>query len=211
TGLPLVIGGANSPWDIGGVFDFMPPRSMKNTSNVYQVLAGLRGDLPFGDWTWESYFSHGETRVDLDYIGWASTARWREIVSAPNYGRGFELDGAGSTSLACTSGLPVFERFEVSADCIAALAPSYTDRTRLSQDIIEATAQGAVAELPAGELRVAVGVTHRRNDFEYLPDATRERNSIIDIPVGTFGQANVVGSTEVDEILGELLIPLLPD
>jgi len=211
TGLPLVIGGANSPWDIGGVFDFMPPRSMKNTSNVYQVLAGLRGDLPFGDWTWESYFSHGETRVDLDYIGWASTARWREIVSAPNYGRGLELDGAGSTSLTCTSGLPVFERFEVSADCIAALAPSYTDRTRLSQDIIEATAQGAVAELPAGELRVAVGVTHRRNDFEYLPDATRERNSIIDIPVGTFGQANVVGSTEVDEIFGELLIPVLRD
>ena len=211
TGLPVIVGGRNSPWGIGGVFDFLPPRSIENTSNLYQLLGGLRGDLPFGDWGWEAYYSHGETRVDLDYIGWVSTARWQQIVSAPNYGRGYEAQGAGSTALSCTSGLPVFEQFEVSPDCIAALAPSYTDRTRLTQDIFEATAQGRIADLPAGELRGALGITHRTNDFEYLPDATRERNSIIDIPVGTFGQANVIGSTEVDEIFGELLVPVLRD
>ncbi|HEY8521938.1 MAG TPA: TonB-dependent receptor [Gammaproteobacteria bacterium] len=211
TGQPLVVQGRNSPWGIGGVFDFLPPRSMENTSNLYQVLAGFRGDLPLRDWSWEAYYSHGETRVDLDYIGWVSTARWQEIVSSPNYGRGLQLAGSGSTSLTCTSGLPVFERFEISPDCIEALAPSYTDRTRLTQDVIEATAQGGIGELPAGELRVAVGVSQRKNDFEYLPDATRETNSVVDIPVGTFGQANVVGSTEVNEIFGELLIPLLRD
>ncbi|MFO7288117.1 MAG: TonB-dependent receptor [Gammaproteobacteria bacterium] len=211
TGEPLVIAGRNSPWDIGATFDWLPTRSIRNTTNLYQMLAGFRGDLPFRDWTWDVYYSHGETRVDLDYIGWVSTSRWQQIVSAPNYGRNVTLNGPGQTSLTCTSGLPVFEDFEVSPDCIAALSPRYTDRTRLAQDVIEGTLQGAIGNLPAGEVRMAFGATYRKNEFEYLPDATRERNSIVDIPVGTFGQANVLGEIDVSEVYAEFLIPLLRD
>ena len=211
TGEPLVVAGENSPWGIGATFDFLPTRSMRNTSNLYQVLAGFRGDLPFKEWTWDLYYSHGETRVDLDYIGFVSTSRWQQVVSAPNYGRGLSLAGTGSTTLSCESGLPVFDDFEVSPDCIDALSPRYTDRTRLTQDVIEGTMQGALGNLPAGEVRMAFGATYRKNDFEYLPDATRETNSIVDIPVGTFGQANVIGGIDVSEVYTEFLIPLLRD
>lgn len=211
TGQPVVISGADASWNLGGTLNFLPSRTIENNTNLYQILAGFRGDFGFSDWTWEAYASHGATRTDLDYIGWASTERWRAIATAPNYGRGYTFDGAGSTSATCTSGLPVFEQFEISQDCIDAISANYTDRTRLTQDIYEATAQGALFDLPAGELRAAVGLTYRKNEFQYLPDAQREVNSIIDIPVGTFGQANVEGKTTVKEAYGELLVPLLRD
>jgi outer membrane receptor protein involved in Fe transport len=211
TGQEIPVRGAGSNWALGGTFDFLPPRTIENTTNLYQVLAGLRGTLPFGDWTWDGYASHGATRIDLDYIGWVSTQRWRALASAPNFGRGASIAGPASTSLNCTSGLPIFGDFEISQDCIDALRGNYTDRTRLTQDVIEATAQGRIVDLPAGELRAAVGVTRRDNKFQYMPDATRDRSNIIDSVVGSFGQANVIGKTRVEEVYGELLVPLLRD
>ena len=211
TGVPVVVKGADASWLLGGTLNFIPVRSIENNTNLFQILTGLRGDLGFSDWTWEAYGSHGATRVDLDYIGFASTRRYQQIVSAPNFGRNYTATGPGSSTLTCTSGLPIFQQFQVSQDCIDAITSTYTDRTRLTQDIVEATAQGRIIDMPfdAGEMRGALGVTWRKNDFEYLPDATRETNSILDIPVGAFAQANVTGSTTAKEVYGELLVPIL--
>ena len=210
TGAEVPIQGVNANWALGVTFPFLPPRTIANNTNLYQLLAGLRGKLGIGDWTWEAYASHGDTRTDLDYIGFVSTRRLQAVLQAPNYGKGATINGLASTTLTCTSGLPVFGG-TVSDDCIKAITGNYTDRTRLSQDIVEATAQGGIFSLPAGEVRGAVGVTVRKNDFEYLPDATREVNNIVDAVVGSFGQANVRGSTEAKEIYGELLVPVLRD
>src|SRR5690606_18868781 len=211
TGVEIPVRGADSNWAMGGTFDFLPPRTIENGTTLFQVLAGLRGELPFGDWTWDAYASHGATRTDLDYIGWVSTERWRALASAPNFGRGADIAGPASTSLQCTSGLPIFGVTEITQDCVNSLRGNYTDRTRLTQDIMEATAQGGLFDLPAGQVRAAVGVTRRDNNFQYMPDATRDRTNIIDSVVGSFGQANVLGETRVDEVYGELLVPLLRD
>ena len=72
--------------------------------------------------------------------------------------------------MTCTSGLPVFGG-TISQDCVDAITARYSDRTRLTQDIVEATTQGGLFDLPAGELRGALGLTWRKNDFQYLPDA----------------------------------------
>jgi iron complex outermembrane receptor protein len=211
TGAEIPVRGVNSNWALGGTLDFLPPRTIENATSLYQILAGARGNLPFGDWTWDAYGSHGATRTDLDYIGWVSTERWRALASAPNFGRGAAIAGPASTNLVCTSGLPIFGEFEVTQDCIDSLRGNYTDRTRLTQDVIEATAQGGLFDLPAGQLRAAVGATRRDNKFQYLPDATRDRSNIIDSVVGSFGQANVIGETSVKEVYGEVLVPLLRD
>lgn len=211
TGVEIPTQGVNSPWRLGGTLNFLPVRSIENTTTLYQMLGGFRGNLGLGDWTWEAYLSHGATRTDLDYIGFASTKRFQAVVQAPNFGKGFTTTGLGSTTLTCTSGLPIFQQFTVSQDCIKAITGTYTDRTRLTQDIVEATTQGKLWDLPAGELRGAAGLTWRRNDFQYYPDATREVDNVTDIPIGTFGQANVTGSTRVREAYGELLVPLLKD
>jgi outer membrane receptor protein involved in Fe transport len=211
TGQPIVVTGANANWRLGRPLDFLPPRQLRNTSDVYQFIVGVEGELPRTDWTWEAYVSHGESKTDNDYIGFASLQRYRAVVQAPFYGRGFTQAGIGQTQLRCTSGLPIFDEVDVTSDCIDAITIDASDRTRLSQNIFETNLQGSVADLPAGELRAAVGATYRKNGFEFRPDAIRESNSIIDIPVGTFSNARVKGSTAVSEVYAETLVPLLRD
>jgi iron complex outermembrane recepter protein len=211
TGAPNFVSGVDASWRLGGTLNFLPPRQIENSTDLYQVLGGFRGKLGLRDWTWEAYLSHGATRTDLNYVGFASTERWRRVVTSPNFGRGASVTGTGSTTLTCTTGLPVFRPAAVSDDCARAINGTYTDRTRLTQDVFEAIFQGGLFELPAGEVRAAAGATWRENAFEYLPDATREVNSIVDIPIGTFGQANVRGDTTVKEIYGEFLVPVLRD
>jgi iron complex outermembrane recepter protein len=211
TGQPIAQTGIDSNWSLGGTTFYMPGRELNNKSQLFQVLAGLEGDLGFSDWTWEAYISHGETQTDNNYLNYTSLRRYQAVVQSPNYGKGFSQAAAGSSSAACTSGLPIFTSQEVSADCIAAINQALTDRTRLSQDIVEVNLQGGLFDLPAGELRGAVGLSYRKNDFSYLPDSSRETNSIIDIPAGSFAQANVFGETNVKEAYTEFLVPLLRD
>ena len=211
TGQPIILTGQDSNWRLSRTLDFLPPRQLRNRSDVYQFITGFNGDLPLRDWTWEAYFSHGESKVDNDYIGFASLERYRAIIEAPNYGRGFTATNTGQTRITCTSGLPIFESFQISQDCIDSITTNSTDRTRLSQDVVETNLQGSIAELPAGELRAAVGSTYRKNDFEFQPDSIRDSHSVIDIPIGTFSNARVDGSTWVAEGYGELLVPLLRD
>jgi iron complex outermembrane recepter protein len=211
TGLPIVLTGVDANWRLGRTLDFLPTRQIDNTTQLYQMLVGLNGKVGVKDWTWDAYVSHGETRSDSSYVGFASLQRYRMVAEAPFYGRAFTQAGSGATRITCTSGLPIFEDFEVSQDCIDAITINAADRTRLSQDVIEANLQGAVANLPAGELRAALGASYRKNDFDFLPDSIRETHSIIDIPISTFSNAIVRGSTDVQELYGEALIPLLSD
>jgi outer membrane receptor protein involved in Fe transport len=211
TGQPLILTGADAPWRLGRVLNFLPNRQLSNGTTLNQLMAGLEGRLPIKDWTWEAYAAHGETQTDNDYIGFASLERYRAVVSAPFYGRGFTQTGTAQTRITCTSGLPIFESFQVSQDCIDAITVDATDRTRLTQDVVEANAQGGVMDLPAGELRAAAGATWRKNDFEFRPDSIRETNSIFDIPLSTFSNPETSGSTDVKEIYAEALVPVLID
>jgi len=209
TGEPVVETGIDADWLLGRPLDFLPTRQMRNTAQLYQMVAGLEGRLRWRDWTWEAYVSHGETTTDSGYIGFASLQRYTTVVRAPYYGRDLVIEGPGQTSLRCTTGLPIFEEFEVSQDCIDAITIDLVDRTRLTQGIVEANLQGGLADLPAGELRGAVGASYRRNEFVFQPDALRESNSIVDIPVGAFGNATIKGATNVREVYAELLVPVL--
>jgi iron complex outermembrane recepter protein len=211
TGALIPALGVDSNWSLGGTTFYLPGRELENTTNLYQILAGLEGDLFVGDWTWEAYVSHGETETDNNYINYASLARYQAVMQSPNYGRGYQADGSGQTSASCTSGIPVFQNFAVTDDCVAAINALYSDRTSLTQDIVETNLQGKLFDMPAGELRSAVGLTYRKNEFAYKPDAARETNSIMDIPIGSFGQQNVLGELEVKEVYTEFLVPLLRD
>jgi outer membrane receptor protein involved in Fe transport len=213
SGLPVVTSGVDSAWRLSQSLTFLPSRSVTSDTQLYQLMAGFEGELGVGDWTWEAYASRGQTRNDTSFRGFASEAMYRAIAQAPNYGRSYSANGVdvGRKEVTCTSGLPVFQQFEVSQDCIDAITLNAADRTDLTQDIFEANLQGALFNLPAGELRGALGVDYRRDEFEYTPDVTRDIDYIVDANIGAFGTTGVTGETSVKEIYGELLVPLLRD
>src|SRR5690606_21014248 len=128
------------------------------------------------------------------------------------YGKGYSETGPASKFFTCTSGLdPYNPDLEVSDDCVSAILTRSVDRNTMQQRIFEASAQGHVMNLPAGEVRGAVGATHRWNGFKFTPDALVDRHYTRDYSAGAFGSGDLSEDVSVKEVYGELLIPLLRD
>jgi iron complex outermembrane recepter protein len=206
----------NANWALERGLDYLGPRRSTNDSTVYQVLAGLEGKLGLGDWTWEAYASHGETKT-TNYLngGFASFERYQRIIQAPNYGRNFVArdpsNGILGYEIRCTSGLPVFSSFTPSQDCLDSIEVRMKNITDFQQDIVEANFQGGLFETRAGEVRAAAGATYRKNTVAFDPDTLNDQQQIIDRPIGLFAANDTSGSIDVREIYAEALIPLLKD
>src|SRR5690606_37992516 len=93
-----------------------------------QIVAGFEGSFASRDWTWEAYSSYGSTSVLTRLYGFGSLERYRFLITQPNYDHdifftGNPLGGGFQAAIgACTTGLPIFESFDVSDDCLTALA-----------------------------------------------------------------------------------------
>jgi outer membrane receptor protein involved in Fe transport len=212
-------------WTLESTLGYLGPRKASISSTVFQVMAGLDGELPFKDWTWEGYVSHGETNIDDNmYSGFASVQRYGQILNTPSNGTNLNLGGYGAgytnaglspslgASVTCTSGLPVFTAsFTPSQDCLDAIGMNLNTRTQLRQDIVELTSQGGIFNLPAGELRGSVGLDWRRDFGVFTPDQHLNTNSVYETVMGNFTTAGARGATEVKEGYLELLVPVLKD
>ncbi|MDG2175079.1 MAG: TonB-dependent receptor [Gammaproteobacteria bacterium] len=205
-------------WPLFHVLGYNGNIQASNVSNVWQFQLGLEGDLRDGDWSWEAYGSRGDTFIEVTNNRMPGLARYQSLVYAPNFGKVTRYSpgtvngvGAGSGySLTCTSGLPVFEKFTPSADCLDSIDTKLVHRTRLTQEILEANLQGGLGdwfELPAGEVRFALGASYRGNTYEYNPG--NPSGDIRDNPVGLFASAPTAGKISVGEFYGELLVPVL--
>ena len=202
-----------APWHYSTSISFLGIPITDNVSDVYQALVGLKGDIGASGWTWDVYASHGSTSVDSTGVqGYVDWNRWQQLLEAPGYGAGFN-NGAGAS---CTSGIsPFMNPGSISQDCRNYLEYKYHNALDQSQDIVEATLQGKVTDLPAGELRVAVGADYRRNTLDSYVDPIYETNPQIgsgaSSMVGTFAANSSSGSEHVYELYGEALVPILRD
>ena len=129
------------------------------------------------------------------------------------WGRGTFTQGRNYAQT-CTSGLPIFADSStlgagnVSADCLESIASNIRSLTELEQDIAEFNLQGKIADMRSGELRFAVGASHRKNEFAYEPGETNDRESVTEQPMSIFASNDTAGQTKVQELYGELLVPV---
>lgn len=202
----------DSPWELNRVMTFMGPEQLLTTSNTYEVLAGLRGDIGIKDWTFDLFASHGRTSQTVRYRGFVDLEQYQRLIEKPNWGAGatFFNPRIGQNAT-CTSGLNPFSNAPVSQNCIdiiTAAAKTYSD---LRQDQAELTVQGGLIDLPAGELRFAAGAGYRKNAFSYEPDSAFSSNNIDSLVVGIFSTLPAGGSFTVKEFFGEVLVPVVSD
>jgi iron complex outermembrane recepter protein len=208
---------AGADWQFDKELTYLGNRGSRDSNQTYQVLAGLSGTLPVKDWTWEGYVSHGNTEITSIQTGFASLERYRALIRSPNYGKGVTLTGNQSGgqfaagSITCTSGLPVFQDFIPSQDCIDAISANLQSNSVMDQDIAELNFQGGIVDLPAGELRGAVGASWRKNDFGFRFDNLASSTSFLDGAVGLFPAASTFGQDTVKEGYAELVVPVLAD
>lgn len=170
------------------------PRATVHDSTTWQALGGVSGKL--GGMTWEVYGSHGESVLYDRTAGSVFASRAQALVSAAD----------GGASLCGGTGYNPFA-VDNSAACAAYISGVTTNRTKTTQDVVEATLQGALATLPAGEARFAVGADYRRNGFSFDPDARQIAGDVTAIA----RTSPTSGSVRAIEGYAEVLVPLLRD
>jgi iron complex outermembrane receptor protein len=212
-------------WTLEQAMHYLPPYETDTISNVYQVSGGLRGD--FGsfeftdDWTWDLYYSHGKSTISTEQLeGFTHMPRSQDVYEADQYGKGFSAGYVVSVIHSCTSGIPVFNEdgsvntsSTVTQDCADYMTLRMNHVTELEQNIFEANIQGSLYELPwSGKLQFALGAGYREENFRFNPDSGFNANQSFPDVVGNIAlPVAVEGSTDVSELYGELLIPVVKD
>ncbi|HET7607492.1 MAG TPA: TonB-dependent receptor, partial [Gammaproteobacteria bacterium] len=197
----------------------LPPRSTINTNTVWQLEAGLDIDLA-ENWTSEIYVSHGQSSAYNNAAGNLSLTRYRELIRRPDYGRNAAISGNatgaspgfGAADVTCTSGFhDTFFRGDepLSQDCFNAVNATLQTRAQNIQDILEVNFEGQLAELRAGELRLAAGYQRRENSATFVPDILQSTVSFTDQVVGVYPTGYMDASTSVDDLYAEMLVPLI--
>ncbi len=208
TGLNVPVTNPNIPSDLATILASRPdpnatfrlrrrmletgPRSRDTNYQVSQVIVGLQGDL-VGDWTWDSYFSFGKQERDEVQGGNLSRSAFQQLLEAPDGGQ------------ALCGGFNPFGINTISQECADFLAVPAINTRKGNQRVLEASVQGPLADLPAGELRMAAGVTYRADSFVSNFDQVLRSGDVI----GFNANDNIRASTNVTEIYGEALIPIL--
>jgi iron complex outermembrane receptor protein len=203
----------------------------------YNLTAGLRGRIPGIDWTYEIYGSQGKTQSSVTQKGFGSLQRYRALVSAVqtnaagvpilaanglpiplNFGAGFvgqgnrEQGGFASSTATCTTGLNPYSQTTVSNNCLEAIKADIKTRSEMHQTVWEGNVQGKLIDLPAGELRTALGASYRSNNYVFENDTlVTQGRSFLEQSIGLYPAGNSAGKINVTEYFGELLIPILKD
>jgi iron complex outermembrane recepter protein len=213
----------NATWTFNGSTGYFGPYKTDTTTDLYQVTAGLRGDLPVSDSTWEVYGSRGETTVNAQLNGFPNLPRLQNLFNASYYGKNYNIGsypiGVGGS---CTSGLPLFNANGslalgalASADCGNYADPPLNNITHVLQQVYEGDIQGSLIEIPflnAGKVKYALGADYRSEGFDFTPDSNYTffqdfPNIVQNIAL----PGPVQGSTSATEVYTEFSIPLLKD
>jgi iron complex outermembrane recepter protein len=202
----------NANWTLNNNLLYMPKRGLKNTQETYELLAGLRGELGVKDWTYDFFMTHGDTSVATEYQGFVDADSYQTLINLPNYGQGQDFNNGRLGVLAhCTTGLNPFVNTGVSQDCVDILDSNAKLTSQLEQTQFELDIQGGLFDLPAGNMRFALGTDYRKNTYQYLPDQGMKTTNIVSVVLGQFDTTETRGEIEVKEIYGELLAPILKD
>jgi outer membrane receptor protein involved in Fe transport len=205
------------------------PRTVFTDVDTFNMTGGLEGFIPGTDWTWEAFVSYGLSTTFARQTGTFSLTRARSLLQSPGFGLGFINNsntatfrqnvvngvpiGFGANIATCETGFNIFLGWDgISQDCKDALKAELKNRSTVKQLIWEANTTGTLVDLPAGELRAALGASYRKTTYEFINDTITTQNaSFLDQTIGIYPSIDFGASITVKELYGELLIPILRD
>ncbi|HSQ95065.1 MAG TPA: TonB-dependent receptor, partial [Croceibacterium sp.] len=205
------------------------PRTVLTNVDTYNITAGLQGSIPGTDWTWEAFVNAGESITFARQTGTYSLTRARSLLQAPGFGLDYVNNsntasirqntvngvayGFGANIATCTSGFNIFNGWgNISQDCKEALKADLKNRETMKQTIWEANATGTLFELPAGPLQAAVGVSYRKENYQFINDTiTTQDASFLDQSIGIYPSVDFQNGFDVKEVYGELAVPVIKD
>jgi outer membrane receptor protein involved in Fe transport len=185
-------------------------RGLKIANTTELVNTGLKGTFGDTGWNWDTHFSYGKLtleRQQLNYLNFAQLAPELTCTTAPGDGDCTPIDVFNQSD---PDTLALLQGAKISPF----LSTLYQTKT------MEASVNGALFSLPAGDVQLAVGGNYRK---EYLHGAV---DPLISTTFSTDANGNPVllcpgpnsicssaaqGGFNVKEAYAELLIPVLKD
>ncbi len=185
-------------------------RGASSQRDMARTVFGLKGDFESlgglgSDWRWEASHVYGRTRVNLGTQGLVGLGQLY-------YGLRVEADPANPGSFRCSDAVARAQGC-VPINPFADYTPAMQNYLRLSSTSVGTGAlnssvvnlSGAIAELPAGSLRVSVGAERR------ISSGNLDHDTVINRGLATGNQLADVDyvKTKTSETYGELLVPIL--
>ena len=196
-------------------------RLQTNTYDVYQVVMGANGVLPYRDWTWDTFASVGQTKTNNIQHGALSKSAVMNLLYDPFGGAGgsrMEYDPVTGASVGmvnypvlCAGGANFFGNHALSQSCMDYMNRRTSNTNEMKQRVAEINLQGGLFTLPAGEVRVATGLGYRYNSFQYNSDELYNIPGVGSDILGYSVLRPSGGNTSVSEIYFEALVPILKD
>ncbi|HZD51552.1 MAG TPA: TonB-dependent receptor [Woeseiaceae bacterium] len=199
----------NNPTGEDGLFLFRPtstigPRTEDQESNTLRVVAGVDGDLPFGDGDWYYEASVLYTRVDATLntnYSW-NLARFIRI-SDPDL---CAADALCAATVNPSGALDSFRPGNWTQAEIEYLRHTSGATSKFETTGYQAFVSGPLFDLPAGALHGAFGVERREDTGFNQPDSVTESGESVSNQVFT-----TQGGFDVNEFFTEFDVPLLAD
>lgn len=213
----------NSSFQLSKRFTDLGGRHASYDYNVYQVTGGIRGQVPQSSWTYDVYASFGRVSANETQTGNVSRSSVQTLLDDPWGGAG---NGVDTGTVLCEGGFNPFGLAPISADCLRYIGRTSRTATTVEQNVVEGTLQGKAFDLPAGEVRVAMGVQYRENSYRFDSDPSLEKinpklphlgadglpdgGEIGGVEIAGFNPSpSVNGSVNSIDLFGEALVPLL--
>lgn len=173
------------------------PRTFTQRVDTFSLSATLDGSFMIGSrrWNWDVNGVYGVNDAHQLFTG---------NLNAANLAR------ALGPVANCTGACVPFNIFGGVGSITQAMLNyvTFDERDKSNQQLVDGTANltGTLFDLPAGPVGVAIGYEHRDQRASYDPDPTIVAGLGADVPTSP-----AAGGFHVDEIYGELRVPLLTD
>lgn len=193
----FTVDAATNPFFFGRRFVEAGPRNFKQNVDTFYVSGTLEGELGLGERTWYWDINGIWSRNEADQLG-------RGIVNSAR------LQQALGPLAACTGSCVPFNFFggpgSITAEQVDFVTFVQHDTSEQELLDISANISGDLFNLPAGPIGFAGGFEHREQDGFFQPDPIVAAGDSADIPAKPTS-----GSFDVEEIYGEVRVPILAD
>jgi outer membrane receptor protein involved in Fe transport len=189
----------NAPFTWNGRYVGIPVKSWDEQYTTAQYLGGLKGSLPWKDWTWDVFGEYDTTDHLQQNNNAVLKSQVQNLLNAP--------DGGNSICAGGFNPFGVNHSTVLSPQCLAYMTTTANSTEDLSQTTFQGVVQGTVAELPAGNLVVALLADHRRNTYRYRPDSQLAAQNI----EAVIASQPTNGEISVKEYAMQVDVPLLAD
>ena len=189
-------------------------RSASNTRDFFRIVTGFEGKLFNDRFSWDMTYNYGQTTESQDSNGQVNVLNFRnalavvpDVNDANNNGSisDFVCADVNAVKQGCAP-LNIFGIGSISPEALKYINAEGSYRTKISQKVWAANISGAIVELPAGPLGVALGAEYRQEqseaDWDALTNAGLNAGNALPDTKGKFS---------VKELYGEVNIPVMRD